>query len=306
MPAAISIILPTFNGSKYIATSIESCLNQTFKDFELIVVNDCSTDNTATIIEEYAAKDNRIKVIHNAVNKKLPLSLNTGFDAATGKYHTWTSDDNYYAEHALDTLYNILESNSRIGFVYTDYTTVNDSGKITGKRTFGDINQTFTSFQGCSACFLYKASIYKLNSGYNPSAFLIEDYDFFIRSFINDNVLYQNRYDLYYYREHDTSLTAIHGDVVNDIAKIMIERLMPKLEQKLPPSQLALLYRKFAVFNAVKKGNTIKYKLYLRKLWGVSKKQTLITVCYVPAEKVLDTFKFTFLSAFNFIKLLIK
>ncbi|HXL56803.1 MAG TPA: glycosyltransferase family 2 protein, partial [Chitinophagaceae bacterium] len=101
---AISIVLPTYNGSKYIRTSIESCLNQTFTDFELIIVNDCSTDNTASIIEEYAAKDSRIIIIHNAFNKKLPLSLNTGFDIAKGKYHTWTSDDNYFAPNALEIL----------------------------------------------------------------------------------------------------------------------------------------------------------------------------------------------------------
>src|SRR6266581_3781895 len=124
---AISIVLPTYNGSKYIRTSIESCLNQTFTDFELIIVNDCSIDNTASIIEEYAAKDGRIIIIHNAFNKKLPLSLNT----------------------------------------------------------------------------------------------------------------------------------------VYDIAKIMVERQMNKLAQKLSQNQLALLYRKFAVFNAVQKNNAYKYKLYL-------------------------------------------
>jgi len=285
----ISIILPTYNGSRYIRTSLDSCLAQSFKDFELIIVNDCSTDNTAVIIEEYAAKDSRIKVIHNSSNKKLPLSLNTGFDVAKGKYHTWTSDDNYYAPNALQTLFDILEKDKTIGFVYTDYNIIDDAGNVTGKRTFGDINQNFTNFQGCSACFLYKAEIYDLNKGYNPSAFLIEDYDFFIRAFLQAPVLYINRYDLYFYREHASSLTATHGDAVNDIAKIMMERQLPRLEQKLPSNQLALLYRKFAVFNAVQKNNSFKYKVYLGKLWKVSKKQVLITIFYVPLLKLGQT-----------------
>jgi glycosyltransferase involved in cell wall biosynthesis len=301
----ISIVLPTYNGSKYIRASIDSCLNQTFKDFELIIVNDCSSDNTASIIEEYAAKDNRIAVIHNAFNKKLPLSLNTGFDVAKGKYHTWTSDDNYYAPDALQILLQVMEHND-IDFVYTDYTIINDANEITGKRTFGDINQNFTNFQGSSACFLYKAEVHKANNGFNPSAFLIEDYDFFVRAFLKFKVLYVNRYDLYYYREHPSSLTSVHSDAVNDIAKIMMERQMSNLAEKLPSHQLALLYRKFAVFNAVQKNNSYKYKLYLERLWKVSKKQMLITIFYVPLMKLWKAFTVSITGFTAFIKLLFK
>jgi glycosyltransferase involved in cell wall biosynthesis len=300
----ISIVLPTFNGSKYISASIESCLNQTFKDFELIIVNDCSTDNTADIIQSHTQKDARIKVIHNAFNKKLPLSLNEGFNVASGKYHTWTSDDNYYAPNALETLLVVLEKNKTIDFVYTDYTIINDNNEVTGKRTFGDINEKL--FQGCSACFLYKQEIYRTNNGYNPAAFLIEDYDFFLRAFIQFNVLYINRYDLYYYREHDMSLTSLQSDAVNDIAKIMVERQMDKLEQKLSQEQLALLYRKFAVFNAVQKNNRYKYGLYLEKLWRISKSQTFITIVYVPIFKFYQSIIFGIGGLVNFLRLLFR
>jgi glycosyltransferase involved in cell wall biosynthesis len=301
---AISIVLPTFNGSKYIAASIESCLNQTFRDFELIIVNDCSTDNTADIIQSYANKDARIKIIHNAFNKKLPLSLNEGFNAATGKYHTWTSDDNYYAPNALETLIDIMEKKNTIDFVYTDYTIVNEHNQVTGKRTFGDINVNL--FQGCSACFLYKQEIYKTNNGYNPAAFLIEDYDFFLRAFTQFTVVYINRYDLYYYREHGLSLTSTQSDAVNDIAKIMVERLMNRLEKKLSKNQLMVLYRKFAVFNAVQKNNGYKYRLYLEKLWKISKRQTLITMVYVPALKFYHSLVFGIKSIGIFLGLLFK
>jgi len=300
---AISIVLPTYNGSKYIATSIESCLYQTFKDFELIIVNDCSTDNTAEIIQTFAATDNRVRVIHNSFNKKLPLSLNEGFDVATGKYHTWTSDDNYYAPNALEILFEILEKNKTIDFVYTDYTIINNNNKVTGKRTFGDINEKF--FQGCSACFLYNEKVYKANNGYNAAAFLIEDYDFFLRAFIQFNVFYVNRYDLYYYREHEMSLTSLQSGAVNDIAKIMVERQMNRLEQKLSAKQLTLLFRKFAVFNA-RKDNAAKYKLYLEKLWKISKSQTLVTMAYVPVSKFYQSLVFGIKSVIIFFKLLFK
>jgi len=295
----ISIILPTYNGAKYIRQSVDSCLSQTFRDFELIIVNDCSTDATPAIIEEYARADNRVKVIHNAFNKKLPLSLNTGFDAAVGAYHTWTSDDNYYAPDALETLLNVLQQNGQASLIYTDYTIIDDASKMTGTRTFNNIYDSFTDWLGCGACFLYKADVYKANNGYNPSAFLIEDYDFFMRAFLQFQFVYYPSHKLYYYREHASSLTSTQGDNVNYIAKMMMERQMPKLEQKLPSDQLALLYRKFAIFNAVQKNNTDKYAMYLSKLWRVSKKQALVTLCVVPLQKLWLSF---FVTISGFVK----
>ncbi|RYZ27740.1 MAG: glycosyltransferase family 2 protein, partial [Chitinophagaceae bacterium] len=203
----ISIVLPTYNGAHYIRESIESCLTQTFTDFELIIVNDCSTDGTSAIIKEYAEKDKRIVAVTNPFNKKLPLSLNTGFDLAQGSYYTWTSDDNVYAADALATMLQALQHDSSIDLVYADYTQIDEFSKVIGTRTFGDINKSFHNWHGCGACFLYKKEVHVKNNGYRPEAFLIEDYDFFVRGFLNFRFGYLPRTDLYFYREHDTSLT---------------------------------------------------------------------------------------------------
>lgn len=82
----ISVILPVYNGEKYVANAIESILNQTYHNIELIIVNDCSADNTLQIIEDYAKKDDRIKIYCNDSNQKLPKSLNIGFSKASGDY----------------------------------------------------------------------------------------------------------------------------------------------------------------------------------------------------------------------------
>jgi len=79
MQPKVSIVLPVYNGAKYLRESVDSCLAQTFSNWELIIVNDCSTDESSAIAEEYAAKDERIRVIHNETNLKLPASLNAGF-----------------------------------------------------------------------------------------------------------------------------------------------------------------------------------------------------------------------------------
>ncbi|MFT5212615.1 MAG: glycosyltransferase involved in cell wall biosynthesis, partial [Patiriisocius sp.] len=92
----VSIILPVYNGEKYLSKSIESCLNQTYRNIELIIVNDCSTDKTLEIVDGYLKLDSRIKVLTNSANKRLPASLNIGHLQAQGDYITWTSDDNLY------------------------------------------------------------------------------------------------------------------------------------------------------------------------------------------------------------------
>ena len=80
----ISVVMPAYNAEKYIGEAIESILNQTFKDFEFIIINDGSVDHTKEIIREY--NDPRIVLLENDKNRGIVLSLNKGLDAATGKY----------------------------------------------------------------------------------------------------------------------------------------------------------------------------------------------------------------------------
>src|SRR5215468_4846876 len=100
----VSVVLPTYNGSRYLRGAVESVLAQTLADFELIVVDDCSTDATPALVAELAARDPRIIAVRHEANRKLPGALNTGFARARGRYFTWTSDDNLYAPAALARL----------------------------------------------------------------------------------------------------------------------------------------------------------------------------------------------------------
>ncbi len=75
----ISIVLPVHNGSQYLAESIQSCLDQTMADWELVVVDDASTDLTPDIVAKFAAADARIRCVRHQINRRLPAALNTGF-----------------------------------------------------------------------------------------------------------------------------------------------------------------------------------------------------------------------------------
>jgi glycosyltransferase involved in cell wall biosynthesis len=220
----ISIILPVYNGEKYLAESIESCLNQTHKNIELIIVNDCSTDATFDIINRYAVKDDRIKIINNKENKRLPASLNIGHYIAKGHYITWTSDDNFYEINALEVLLNeILEKKADI--VYSDFVLIDDEGnKIREVEFLGIENIIFGNFVGC--CFLYKKEVYKRNRGYNEAFFLVEDYDFWLRA-VPHSRYSQIKKQLYNYRKHDQSLTnqITTNDKKNELWKENVNRM---------------------------------------------------------------------------------
>ncbi len=304
MSPAVSIILPTYNGSRFLRHSLDSCLGQSFRDIELIIVNDCSTDETPAIIEEYAQRDPRIKVIHNATNQRLPASLNIGFAAARGRYFTWTSDDNYYAPEAIAKMVAVLEQQPDTDLVYADYYEVNDEDQITGVKHFGDINESIVKWEGCGACFLYKEAVHTRNKGYNVSTFLIEDYDFFLRASLHSKFHYLPVHDLYYYRHHAASLTGTMATAVMDIQKIVVERQLPLLVQHISKQDQMLFYRKYTVYYALYKNNTYKVKHYLGKLYAMSRAQAFITVGYVILMKTGQLFKVSFSILISLLQLL--
>lgn len=204
----VSIVLPTYNGEKYIRESIDSVINQTFTDWELIIVNDSSTDNTAIIVEEYRKKDCRIKIINNLQNKKLPRSLNIGFDAASGKYLTWTSDDNYYLPDAIEKMAEYLDNNQRVPMVCADMETIDEMGKITG--SFIEYSEAEMYYNDCvGACFMYRSDVVKQIGGYNPDWFLMEDYEYWLRVLSQCGSIGHINQVLYRYRYHDSSLTGM-------------------------------------------------------------------------------------------------
>src|ERR1039457_1713066 len=100
----VSVVLPTYNGSRYLDESIRSVVGQTYQNWELIIVDDASTDTTPQTIAEWIKSDSRIRSLRNDRNLKLSASLNKGFDISRGEFLTWTSDDNLYRATALQQM----------------------------------------------------------------------------------------------------------------------------------------------------------------------------------------------------------
>ena len=206
MNKKVSIILPVYNGARYVGRSIESVLNQTYKNLELIIVNDGSTDNTEEIIGIYATQDERIRIINNEANQRLPRSLNIGFAQATGDYYSWTSDDNSYKPEAIENMVNVLNNRPDIDLVYADYSMINMDGTLIRKVQNADPDEIkFRCVVG--ACFLYTKKIAKLVGEYNPDMYLAEDYEYWIRCYKYGKFIHIND-NLYYYGVHDGNLTS--------------------------------------------------------------------------------------------------
>ena len=110
MNPSVSVILPVYNTAQYLAFSIDSILQQTFSDFELIIVDDGSTDNSGTIAENYRIKDNRITVIHTE-NRGLSSARNIGLANSSGKYISFVDSDDFIDIKFLEILVKELEEN---------------------------------------------------------------------------------------------------------------------------------------------------------------------------------------------------
>lgn len=112
----ISIIVPVYNAEKYLARAVDSILEQTFADWELLLIDDGSPDRCGVICDEYAEKDSRIRVIHRE-NRGVSAARNAGLDAASGEYIYFLDSDDYLDPHALETLYrHMTKANADIVF----------------------------------------------------------------------------------------------------------------------------------------------------------------------------------------------
>ena len=132
-------------------------------------------------IREYAKRDERVRIIHNVVNQRLPESLNIGFRTALGKYLTWTSDDNRYLPTALARMVEELDNNNDCPMVCADMHYIDAKGNITGKAPGYD-EYYMLSEDLIGACFLYRREVLDIIGEYDPSRVYVEDYDYELKN----------------------------------------------------------------------------------------------------------------------------
>jgi len=223
MDKLVSIVLPVYNGEKFLEKSIKSCLGQTHNNLELIIVNDCSTDSSLAIAKKFQVNDSRVTVINNTINKKLPASLNIGHQVAKGNYLTWTSDDNFYEVDAIEKLLKKITETDN-GVVYAEYNILFSDGSI--KRTVKDYFQKHILIENCiGCCFLYTKEVFQKCDGFSENLHTIEDYDFWLKAFKLTKFGYIPEV-LYNYRLHPNSLTSLVSVDSSDAQKSFENKIL--------------------------------------------------------------------------------
>lgn len=215
MDNLISIVLPIYNGETYMRQSIDSVLAQTYPNWELLIVDDGSTDRTAEIAREYEEKDPRIHYHKNEQNLRLPRTLNRGFSLAKGDYLTWTSDDNYYYPTALETMLTGLQNTGR-DFAFASCDIINGDGEIVECIMVSEqAKKSIVGSNPVGACFLYSRAVYETVGDYDPELTLVEDFDYWQRICMHYVPLCIPE-KLYAYRWHDAALTStMKKDIFN-------------------------------------------------------------------------------------------
>ncbi len=202
-----SIVLPVFNGDRYLQQALESCLQQTHSNLEVLVVDDGSTDGTAGIIAEQAARDPRIISIQNDHNLGLPSALNIGFARAKGEFLTWTSHDNFYESNAIEVLVRYLCTWQDVDLVYTAIRIIDESGNVAPTIKYRPRPWRLPFWNPVGPSFLFRKEVYLTVGDHHTDMEYAEDYEYWVR--VAERFRMRRLHlPLYYYRRHGRSMTA--------------------------------------------------------------------------------------------------
>ena len=217
----ISVILPVYNEERYIENAIESVLKQSFADFELIIVNDGSTDCTLSIIEGF--DDSRIKVIEQE-NMGPGASRNNAMKIAEGEYMMFLDGDDWYREDALEIAYREITKNDCDMTFYQMINYDDESGEIYENEWFNLTtldefeNRVFAPEETPGSIFdlsvgvcqkIYRTSFLREIDAKFPEGIFFEDMPFFYYVYLKAKRISIIKKHLYYRRKHDASITHV-------------------------------------------------------------------------------------------------
>ncbi|URZ16003.1 glycosyltransferase [Clostridium felsineum] len=213
----ISIVMPVYNSKEYLKEAIESILNQTYRDFQFIIIDDGSTDGSLDLINEYKEMDDRIVVISRE-NKGLVFSLNEGISLAIGKYIARMDSDDISIHDRIEKQFNFLEANRDIDILGTNlyvFGNVTEKQKaayyeeLAAKFNDNNIEEIFlTSCAISHPSVMFKKEVFTKLGGYNEEYDTAEDYDLWLRAIKGGYKISRLDERLVRYRIHNKSKTA--------------------------------------------------------------------------------------------------
>ena len=208
----VSIIIPTYNRRNALQRAIQSVLDQTFKDYEIIVVNDGSTDNTADYLSTIEHK--ALRSIHCDRNHGGGFARNQGIDQSTGEYTAFLDDDDAWEPVKLKEQVSLL-STEGAGLCHTGFNLFSEDGSfikyVFYRPKFNDLFKSiqYDNFLGGTSSVLVKSTLVKAINGFDTELPALQDYDFFIRLLKNGCTLASIEMPLvrYYFFDRDKNVS---------------------------------------------------------------------------------------------------
>jgi len=240
-----SIIIPIYNVEKYINTCLESIKTQTFTDFEVLLTDDCGTDGSMAIVEQYAKEDSRFKILKHEYNQGVSAARNTALDSAIGEYIIFVDSDDWIESDLLESVNNAIVANPSAQCIW--YNSMmhypNGNQEVLGKDSFNKENYTITltpnnmrKLVGCIWDKVYiRTKVEELNIRF-PVGLITEDDEYSFKYLSNVETCYYITKPLYNYRRYrEGSLTTedVTGDRIRDQFEIFMHLYNYSVERNL-------------------------------------------------------------------------
>ncbi len=235
----ITVYIPTYNYAHFIDDAVRSVLRQTMDDWELIVIDDGSTDDTSQVLEKY--KDHpKIRILKQE-NKGLNITNNIALRAANGEYLMRVDADDFLDENILLVLSNILDVKPDVDLVYPDYYEVDQNGEVTEivrRKKIGD-EVELLDIPAHGACAMIRKEVLMEIGGYYEEFNRQDGYGLWLK-FIQRHRPYNVNVPLFYYRQHGDSLSKSRGPLLETRRQIK-RRVVEEMNLKRKPKVLALV-----------------------------------------------------------------
>lgn len=244
----ITVLLPVYNASAFLKEAIESILNQTFRDFELLIINDGSTDDSENIILRFG--DPRIRYIKNEKNLRLIATLNKGIELSSGKYIARMDADDISLPERLQIQYDFMEQNPEVALCGSWYEAIGSRERLV-KYVSGHQPIMLKMLYQCHLChpsvMIRKRSLDNFSPKFESSFLHAEDYEFFTRigeTYQLDNI----QRVLLKYRLHESSVSISNKQIQDDNSIRVKQHLFQKIGLNVSKEELEI-FRKISEHN---------------------------------------------------------
>ncbi len=231
----VSVLMPVYNSEKYLNKAIDSILGQTFENFEFIIIDDCSTDNSLKIIESYT--DKRIKLLKNDVNCGICKTLNKGLLHCTGEYIARMDSDDISSCQRFEKQVKYLDENPHVGVVGSSITIIDENDREQRVSHFSDSveNMRVDMFFACGVAHpstMIRKDAFDNAGGYDHDFSGVEDHEMWCR-ILDKYQIVSLRETLLKYRVHEKQITQNPSPQLLEKVKVMKRRQVKRISAEL-------------------------------------------------------------------------